>query len=54
MEDRVLLLLQDKRSSDPADVADALGISEHAAVSLVCGMARGGMLRITEIRASVR
>jgi hypothetical protein len=49
MEDRVLQLLKEKRSVDPSDVATILGISGKAAVSLICGMAGRGKLRITGI-----
>jgi RNA 3'-terminal phosphate cyclase len=45
-------LLKEKQSSDPVDAAATLGISEKAAVSLICSMATGNRLRITEIRAS--
>jgi hypothetical protein len=49
MEDRVLQLLKEKRSADPVDVAATLGISEKAALSLICGMAARGKLIITGI-----
>ncbi len=48
----MLRLLKEKGSAGPVDVAAALEISERAALSLICGMAAGGRVRITEIRAS--
>ncbi len=52
MEVKILAAVRDRKAAAPSEIAVLLGMSEVAVVSLICGMAEKGVIRVTGIEAA--